>query len=196
MNDTQPFEHGEEGTHSACNKRIRNEGGKARCCYCVPHSHCEFSTPKPELSKCCGAEKESGHSVGIFVCSKCYLPFEPVKEENIAVEGTSGLHKEEEGKCEESCACKCHCSTPLMKCETIHIGDCKSCPPQDDSSEVKGERNRLLYQVRHDAFKECVEIIKELPEYKTADGVGVLIDLLTALSRAMNKAIQILASAL
>ncbi len=48
-------------THSACNKRIRKEGGKTRCCYCVPHSHCEFFSPKPEERKC----KEPNHSAGL-----------------------------------------------------------------------------------------------------------------------------------
>src|SRR3990167_10269088 len=33
---------GGEETHSACQKRIKAEGGKARCCYCVPHKDCEF----------------------------------------------------------------------------------------------------------------------------------------------------------
>lgn len=35
-------------THSACNYRLAQEGGKARCCYCVPHEGCELSAePKP-----------------------------------------------------------------------------------------------------------------------------------------------------
>src|SRR3990167_1000810 len=38
---------GGEETHSACQKRIKEEGGKARCCHCVPHKDCEInSTPK------------------------------------------------------------------------------------------------------------------------------------------------------
>jgi hypothetical protein len=29
-------------THFACNKRIKEEGGKAKCCFCFPHNNCEF----------------------------------------------------------------------------------------------------------------------------------------------------------
>ena len=43
MNDLKPFQHGEEGTHGCCDKRLQKEGGKARCCYCVPHEKCEFN---------------------------------------------------------------------------------------------------------------------------------------------------------
>lgn len=42
FDDLKPFEHGEEGTHSCCSKRLSKEGGKARCCYCVPHEGCEI----------------------------------------------------------------------------------------------------------------------------------------------------------
>ena len=35
-------------THSCCNKRLREEGGKARCCYCFPHEGCEFNQPEEE----------------------------------------------------------------------------------------------------------------------------------------------------
>lgn len=44
MNDSNKFKHGDEGTHSVCNKRSANEGGKSRCCYCVPHEGCESMT--------------------------------------------------------------------------------------------------------------------------------------------------------
>lgn len=43
MNDLKPFKHGEEGTHSCCNARLKKEGGKAMCCYCNPHKDCEFT---------------------------------------------------------------------------------------------------------------------------------------------------------
>jgi hypothetical protein len=29
-------------THTCCNARLAKEGGKARCCYCVPHEGCEL----------------------------------------------------------------------------------------------------------------------------------------------------------
>jgi hypothetical protein len=29
-------------THSTCNKRLLQKGGKAECCWCVPHSDCDF----------------------------------------------------------------------------------------------------------------------------------------------------------
>ena len=41
MDDLKPFEHGQEGTHSCCNARLKKEGGEARCCACVPHDKCE-----------------------------------------------------------------------------------------------------------------------------------------------------------
>lgn len=28
-------------THYCCNARLKKEGGKARCCECVPHKNCE-----------------------------------------------------------------------------------------------------------------------------------------------------------
>lgn len=43
MSDITPFVHGEEGTHSCCNKRLKEEGGKAKCCFCSPHEDCELS---------------------------------------------------------------------------------------------------------------------------------------------------------
>lgn len=42
MSDLDPFEHGEEGTHICCDARLKAEGGKARCCTCVPHEGCEL----------------------------------------------------------------------------------------------------------------------------------------------------------
>lgn len=44
---------------------------------------CQCHNLQPELSKCCGKEKESGHSTGIFVCSKCYKPFESDQKEEV-----------------------------------------------------------------------------------------------------------------
>ena len=38
MNDLQPFKHGEEGTHSVCNKH--NIGGKSVCCECSGKTGC------------------------------------------------------------------------------------------------------------------------------------------------------------
>ena len=29
-------------THAYCGKRLNQGGGKAQCCWCVPHSHCQF----------------------------------------------------------------------------------------------------------------------------------------------------------
>ncbi len=37
-------------THSACNTRMKKEGGKAtKCCFCEPHEDCEFK----EIKKAC-----------------------------------------------------------------------------------------------------------------------------------------------
>ena len=41
MKDLKQFKHGEEGTHSCCNIRLKKEGGKSKCCYCFPHKNCE-----------------------------------------------------------------------------------------------------------------------------------------------------------
>lgn len=42
-------------THSCCNKRLQEQGGKAYCCYCVPHENCIYknedlyiSVPAPD----------------------------------------------------------------------------------------------------------------------------------------------------
>lgn len=37
-------------THTCCKARLEKEGGKARCCYCVPHEDCDF-TPTTEMEK-------------------------------------------------------------------------------------------------------------------------------------------------
>lgn len=50
MNDVKPFTHGDEGTHYVCATRLKQEGGEAHCCYCVPHEGCEISEA-PYLSK-------------------------------------------------------------------------------------------------------------------------------------------------
>jgi len=51
MKDLKPFEHGEEGTHTCCKPRLKKEGGKARCCYCVPHEGCEMKEKIKKVSK-------------------------------------------------------------------------------------------------------------------------------------------------
>lgn len=51
MNDRKPFKHGQEGTHGCCNKRLKEEGGKARCCMCVPHKECEIQNLGTEEEK-------------------------------------------------------------------------------------------------------------------------------------------------
>ena len=37
-------------THSACKSRFEKEGGKTRCCYCVPHEDCDFNQPQTSLA--------------------------------------------------------------------------------------------------------------------------------------------------
>lgn len=51
MNDLKQFIHGEEGTHSACQSRIKKEGGKAKCCYCVPHKDCDLKPMNKKVHK-------------------------------------------------------------------------------------------------------------------------------------------------
>ena len=48
INDSNLFKHGEEGTHGCCNTRLKKEGGKARCCVCVPHEGCDDEKPSEE----------------------------------------------------------------------------------------------------------------------------------------------------
>lgn len=48
--DVKPFVHGEEGTHSACDRRLKAEGDQAKCCYCSPHKDCEL-LPTPKNTK-------------------------------------------------------------------------------------------------------------------------------------------------
>lgn len=36
--------HGDEGTHYSCQTRIKEQGGKARCCECVPHKGCDYDS--------------------------------------------------------------------------------------------------------------------------------------------------------
>lgn len=48
MNDLEKFTHGQEGTHSVCNKH--NIGDKSVCCECSGKLDCSNSTPQ---KKCC-----------------------------------------------------------------------------------------------------------------------------------------------
>src|SRR3990167_6168460 len=71
---------GGEETHSACLKRIREEGGKARCCYCVSHKDCEInSTPKApynqrDHSHCWESKEPPCGLKGTHGCCLCELP--------------------------------------------------------------------------------------------------------------------------
>lgn len=39
----------DDGIHSCCNKRLKEEGGSARCCVCIQHDSCEINDkPEPE----------------------------------------------------------------------------------------------------------------------------------------------------
>jgi hypothetical protein len=49
--DPQTFIHGQEGTHMTCQKRLDTEGGKARCCICVPHQGCKYNPPSNQWEK-------------------------------------------------------------------------------------------------------------------------------------------------
>jgi len=56
MTDKKPFKHGEEGTHSVCNKH--NIGGKSVCCECSGKAGCgdDLMTDKIKPTRCgaCG----------------------------------------------------------------------------------------------------------------------------------------------
>jgi len=45
MSDLKPFKHGEENTHSVCNKH--NTGGKSVCCDCSGKDDCGYESMKP-----------------------------------------------------------------------------------------------------------------------------------------------------
>jgi hypothetical protein len=51
MNDLKKFQHGEEGTHHACQSRIDKEGMQSRCCSCVPHEGCDINDNDNEVPK-------------------------------------------------------------------------------------------------------------------------------------------------
>lgn len=42
MTNKTDFKHGQEGTHTVCDTRLKNDGGKALCCYCMPHQGCDL----------------------------------------------------------------------------------------------------------------------------------------------------------
>jgi len=55
MNDLKPFKHGEEGTHSVCNKH--NIGGKSICCECSGKADCGDEPMKKLNEKIDAAQK-------------------------------------------------------------------------------------------------------------------------------------------
>lgn len=57
----EPLHHGM--THSACQERLDKEGGKTRCCYCVPHEGCTLTSPRPDgwLDKLKYIETDGGY---------------------------------------------------------------------------------------------------------------------------------------
>ena len=55
IDDLKPFEHGQEGTHIACQNRLLKEGEKAHCCYCSWHKECDFEK-QPKWEECRIAE--------------------------------------------------------------------------------------------------------------------------------------------
>jgi len=46
MNDLKQFRHGEEDTHWVCEKRLKEEGSKSRCCDCEPHENPSINMPE------------------------------------------------------------------------------------------------------------------------------------------------------
>jgi len=73
MNDTKPLKHGEEGTHSVCNKH--NIGDKSVCCECSGKDNCgdepmTYADKRlEEFEK--GAVGKNVHSVYVH-CNSCY----------------------------------------------------------------------------------------------------------------------------
>jgi len=47
--DLEPFKHGEEGTHSVCNKHFAEFGGEARCCECSKKTDCGNNQPSSAI---------------------------------------------------------------------------------------------------------------------------------------------------
>lgn len=46
--DLLPFEHGQDGTHGACDEMIKKLGGAVGCCTCNKHD-CKDTLPTPRL---------------------------------------------------------------------------------------------------------------------------------------------------
>lgn len=43
--------HNDYQTHCVCNKRLKKEGGKAKCCECNPHKGCDFDEVKKAVNR-------------------------------------------------------------------------------------------------------------------------------------------------
>lgn len=48
--DLKQFNHGSEGTHYCCNRRLKELGMKATCCVCDSHLPCDLR-PKASIKK-------------------------------------------------------------------------------------------------------------------------------------------------
>src|ERR1700690_1009988 len=75
--ENKTFVHGEEGTHYACDARIKEMGGKAQCCGCFPHNGCGEGTQNKKecLCGCVGCEGKNCHP-HFFMgdAFKCFCP--------------------------------------------------------------------------------------------------------------------------
>lgn len=91
---------GGEETHSACLKRIREEGGKARCCYCVPHKDCEFvPTPKVPEDWLKGLKlrlRYCQEQNGLDACKNCGLNEKDLSKLEVALQKSEQRGRDEQ----------------------------------------------------------------------------------------------------
>lgn len=69
MNDLKPFEHGQEGTHFACQERLEELGLRATCCGCIGH---KCKEPKKVGCECCSGDIKIRNPKGY--CDHLYYP--------------------------------------------------------------------------------------------------------------------------
>lgn len=171
MSDLKPFVHGEEGTHSACNTRLKEDGGKARCCSCVPHDGCEY--PKEALPKNWGKIKVGDKLVDfetlksddmkdeITPCDRCDRT-EPhgheVSKENRTIGAAHAIMEPSDRKAE---GCK---NCIIRKGGVIRVVDvyhphCPDCDRCIDGRCYKSEESKIAHAVAQ-AKRETIERIR------------------------------------
>lgn len=186
---------GEHETHTACNSRIKNEGGKSRCCYCVPHENCDLSKPVSE-GKECEHKNTSPNVIGLAdeVCNDCGS--KKYMENRVPTPPSNALRSEEECNCgyEKGHSLECPLwtlgqpaittgSTP--KVATYEKGDCEVCsgvtvPIQYDGVNMICPKCFRKYEVKdtphesEDWSESVIKLCKEMPDGAKIDHVHLV----------------------